>query len=383
MSMKRYALRTVLFLLPLILFAFCLLASFGTFADRKLLPGQNQFGGFGQVCCTGNPQMHNYYDDTTFYYPAGAETWGIFGQTMFAYDLRTGTCSSICKRISCTHKTADCPLHPLYQGELAPGSGYWNMIDHAFIAPVVTEKEMQIRCWDPLTDSANTIASVPRYNTVLDGRDISTEYESFFNSAMRINEDLILIGYNNEMHLCDAQFHDVYRFSSQDVMFPLITKDKLCWMEMGAALQCLDLNTGKIESNITRGLFGKKGTVSVWDSKWPYVAFAYGDEIYFPYEGAVYAFDPELRQPRKITEIDPQSEENPYACFGNGNLMYYMLHGTIHRMNLDSGAVTDLPDMPKVPAAAVRDLLLYIVPEPTGSAEDIICFDQSGKPVHS
>lgn len=379
MTMKRNAVRTVLFLLPLILCTFCLLASFGVFSDQKRQPGQNQFGGYGQISSTGNPEMHYYYDDTTFYYPASAVSWGRFGNTMYAYDFRTGTSSSICKRIFCTHQTAGCPLHPLYNGELAPGSGYWNMIDHQFVAPVVTKQEMQICFWDALSDRSQIVAAVPRYNKVTDSSDFSGTYESFFNSAMRINDNLILIGYNNEMHLCDAQFRDVFCLTSQEVLFPLVTAGKLCWLDMFCGLQCLDLKTGSIESNMTDGLFDTR--VSVWDPEWPFVAFTYGNEIYFPYAGAVYALNPDQHTARKITEIDPQTEENPYACFGSGNQMYYQKDNLVRRMDLDSGVVTDLPEMPKVPAAAVRDLLLYIKPEPTGSAEDILCFDHSGKPV--
>ena len=71
---------------------------------------------------------------------------------MFAYDLASGKSSAVCKRISCTHRTADCPLHPLYQGDSGQESGYWNLIDNRFIAPKLTKDKFLITSWDAFTD---------------------------------------------------------------------------------------------------------------------------------------------------------------------------------------------------------------------------------------
>ena len=362
----------------------CFLASFGMFSNRNRMFMQNMLGGYGQINTVGNPRYHYYYDDTNFYYPAYITSWSNFDFTMFLYDLESGQCSRVCKRISCIHKTADCPIHPLFQSDIVQSTrGEWNMIDHQFIAASLTKDFMQINCWDPVSNSITKIIDIPRYMRVSDRKDLGGQYESFFNEAMRLTDDLVLIGYNNEMYICDNQYHERFRFSCRGLRFPLVTAHRLFWLGMQNELNCIDLETGEREDNILKDCFKTRRVVSIFDYNYPFAAFTYDDKVYFPYKGMIYAFDPQEHSVCSIVQIDKLTKDDPYACFINENLLYYKQQDIIHCMNLDTGSVTVLPDMPKVPSVSVRDLFLYIRPDVTGESDDIICFDRSGKLVHT
>lgn len=360
----------------------CVLASFGIFSDSRLLPNQNQLGGFGEISAAGNPEQHYYYDDTTFYYQAGAPSWGkhTFFE-LYAYDLATGKSHSVCKRISCNHKSAACPIHRLYQNDYGEGTGYWNLIDHQFVAPHYTKNEMPVICWNPLTNTVRTAANPPRYTGVSDNEFVGN-YQNFFNQAMRLTDDLVLIGYNNEMHVCDNEFQEQFSFSAMGLGYPTVIGNRLYWLgSYTDDLRVINLETQEQEKNLLDGLFHTKKVVSLREAGWPFAAFTYRDKIYFPRRETIYAFDPAQHSVTEIAQFDKLTDEEPYACFGTEHLMYYKWEGTVRCMNLDTGAVTDLPEMPKVPCAAVHDYLLFVRPSTTGT-DDIECYDRNGKTVH-
>lgn len=254
----------ILTVLSLLLTAVCFLASFGVLSDKKQLSGQNRFGGYGQLHGTGNPTQRYYYDDTAFYYQASVPSWGRSFYELYAYDLATGESYSVCKRISCTHQTAECPLHQLHQGDRGAAVGYWDMVDTEFAAPRVTKDKMKIDLWDPLTDRTRTAVEIPRYSTVSDGGEYGGKYESFFNNALRLTDDRILIGYNNEMHIYDNGGVDLFSFKSSGLTFPMVVGQKLYWTGFYYELNSVDLYTGELENNLLDGLFDTKKIVSVW-----------------------------------------------------------------------------------------------------------------------
>ena len=361
----------------------CLLAAFGELSNDKPRPGQNQLGGYGEISFTGNPEQHYYYDDTTFYYLALAPSWDVHGfYELYAYDLATGKSYSVCKHISCNHKSAACPIHRLYQNDYGSTTGYWNLIDHEFVAPHYTKDEMPVICWEPLTNAVRTVAKPPRYSGVSDSEFVG-KYQTFFNQAMRLTDDLVVIGYNNEMHVCDNEYQEKFSFSAVGLKYPMVVGNKLYWIgPYTDDLRMLNLETQEIEKNLLNGLFHTKKVVSLQEVGWPFAAFSYQYNIYFPRKEKIYAFDTEARSVTEIAQFDKLTDEEPYACFGTENLIYYKWQGMVRCMNLDTGAVTDLPEMPKVPCAAVHDYLLFIRTETTG-ADDIECYDRSGKTVHS
>lgn len=365
----------------LLIAACCLLASFGVFSDSRRRSGKNMFGGYGQVCMTGNPMQHYYYDDTTFYYLASAPSWNshVFHE-LYAYDLAAGESYSVCKRISCDHKSAACPIHRLYQNDYGTTNGYWSMIDNEFIAPHYTKNEMPIIRWNPLTDSVQTVKNPPRYTGVSDSEFVAN-YQNWFNDAMRLTENRVLVGYNNKMYVCNNRFEEQFTFPSQGLAYPLVAGNQLFWTGDSNELNAVDLETGEVERNVLAGLFGMKKIVTVWEPGEQFAAFVYRDKIFFPRKETIYAFEPEQRSVTEIAHFDKLTDDEPYACFGTENLMYYKWEGTVRCMNLDTGAVTDLPEMPKVPCAAVHDYLLFVRRDTTGT-DDIECYDRNGKTVH-
>lgn len=358
----------------------CLPASFGLLSNEKRSQGQNMFGGYGKIHIAGNYSQHFYYDDTNFYYRAFVPTWGNSFFELYSYEFETDESYRVCKRVSCTHKNANCPVHPCYQTDNV--SGEWALIDNQFVTLKKTADELHIRLWNPLTDAYAAAIEIPRYNSVSDEQGLGGKYESFFNDAIRLNDDMILLGYNNEMHIYDNNYHEKLRFPCRGCLYPLAAGNKLFWSGMRNELNCIDLENGKIENNILDGLFDAKQTISIKEQDHPFSAFAYSNELYFPREGVIYAFNPATHSLREITEIDTLTEDDPYACFNKDNLMYYKKDGVVHTIDLDTHAVSDLPDLPKVPCAAVHDMLLFVEPETTGSA-DIECYDISGKQVHT
>ena len=185
---------------------------------------------------------------------------------------------------------------------------------------------------------------------------------------MRLTDDRILIGWNNEMHVFDSGMHDLFSFACSGLNSPLIAGRRLFWAGLTGELCCVHLDTGQTERGVLNGL-------RISDA-----AFAYGNEIFFPSGGTVCALDADTFSLRTVTAIDPPDAGNPYPLFGTENRMYYRLQGTVCCMELDTGAVTELPDMQKVPCAAVREYLLYVDPEPDGT-DDITVFDRSGREV--
>ena len=360
----------------------CLLASFGLLSNENRMPGQNMFGGYGEIHSVGNYSQHFYYDDTNFYYQAFIPTWNNSFFELYSYDFETNESYPVCKRISCSHKTANCLIHPCYQSENIPDSGVWALVDNNFISLKNIDDELQIRLWNPLTDTYGSAVEIPRFNSVSDEQGLGGKYESFFNDALRLNDDMILIGYNNEMHIYDNEYNELLRFQCRGLLYPLIAGNKLCWTGMQSELNSIDLESGKIENNLLDGLFDTKKIVSIKELNYPFSAFVYGDEIYFPRDGIIYALNLTTHSLREITQIDPLSETDPYACFGDGNLMYYKENGIVHCMNLDTLTVNDLPDLQKVPCASVHDLLLFVNPNTTGK-DDIECYDRNGKQVHT
>lgn len=368
--------RIIILCSGLIALGICLLASFGLMSDEKRMPNQNMFGGYGEIHSTSNYTQHFYYDDINFYYQAYAPTWNNSFFEMYSYDFETSESYQVCRRISCSHKTADCSISPCYQSDNYNGD--WNLVDNKFISLQKSDDELQIRLWNPLTDTYNSAIEIPRYNSVSDAQGLNGKYESFFNNALRLNDDMLLIGYNNEMHIYDNNYKEILRFSCRGLLYPLIVGNKLCWSGMQNELNSIDLKSGAIESNLLDGFFETKEIVSVREPDHPFSAFVYRDEIFFPRNNKIYAFNPMTHSLREITEIDVLSKSDPYACFGNENLMYYKKSGIVHTMNLDTLTVTDIPDLPKVPCASVRDLLLFVSPETTGK-NDIECYDIIGK----
>ena len=359
-----------------------LLAAYGFCSGDRHEPGQNQLGGYGEIQSAGNLSQQFFSDDTTFYYPAVVASWGHVCKTMFAYDLASGKSSAVCKRISCTHRTADCPLHPLYQGDAGQESGYWNLIDNRFIAPKLTKDKFLITSWDAFIDKTEIIAELPRFNKVSDSTGLGGKYESFFNDAMRVTDDLLLIGYNNEMHICDNEYNDIYRFPCSGLSYPLAAGERLFWLGMRNELNCIRFDTGELEYDLLNGVFTPGKSDTILDYAGDFCAFSYGHEIYFPHDGTICAFNAEQQSVRGIVDYDTLSDNEPYACFGDKNEMYYKWNGIVRRMNLDTGAVTDLPDLPKVPCASAREYLLFVRSDCTGEDTDILCFDKDGKPVH-
>jgi len=358
----------------------CLSASFGFLSNENRMKNQNMFGGFGEIRSVGNYSQHFYYDDTNFYYQAYVPTWNHSFFELYSYDFESGESYPVCKRISCSHKNANCSIYPCYQSDNF--NGVWSFVDNEFISLKKTNDELHIRLWNPLTDAYATTIEIPRYNSVSDEQGLGGKYESFYNDALRLNDQLILIGYNNEMHIYDNNYKEKFRFSCNGLLYPLIAGNKLCWSGMHNELNCIDLESGKIENNLLDGLLETKEIVSVKELNYPFSAFVYGDEIYFPRENKIYAFNPTSHSLREITQIDPLSEIDPYACFGNENLMYYKKNGIVHCMDLDTLAVNDLPDLPKVPCASVNNLLMFVNPDAAGT-NDIECYDISGKQVHT
>lgn len=356
-------------------------ASFGLLTNEKRMQDQNMFGGYCEIRSVGNYTQHFYYDDTNFYYQAYVPTWNHSFSELYSYDFEAGESYRVCKRSSCSHKTANCPIHPCYQGDAAYG-GVWALVDNNFISLKNSDDEMQIRLWDPLTDEYASAIEIPRYNSVSDEQGLGGKYESFFNDALRLNDDTILIGYNNEMHIYDNDYREILRFPCRGLLYPMLTGKKLCWTGMQNELNSIDLESGKIENNLLDGFFDTKQVVSIRDFDYPFAAFTYGDEIYFPREGTIYAFDTSTHSLRDITDIDPLSEADPYACFMDGNIMYFKKNGIVHTMDLDTLTVTDLPNFPKVPCASVHDLLLFVNPNTNGT-DDIECYDRNGKQVHT
>ncbi len=369
--------RMMIPLLAAVLCAGCMLASFGALSDDRRQPGQNAFGGFGQIHSTGNPANRFYYDDTAFYYPVSDVSWDAYStltRTVYAYDFASGQSSAVCKRISCTHETAACALHPLYQS--GDPKGCWNLIDSAFIAPHRTKSSLQIIRWEPLTDCTEVILELPPYLTLSDSEGLTGRYESFFNEALRLTDDRILIGWNNEMHVFDSDMHDLFSFPGSGLTYPLIAGRRLFWLGLSGDLRCVHLDTGKTETGILTGL----PVSGITEAGFPDSAFAYGNELFFAQGGTVYALDADTFALRTVTATDPPDAENPYALFGTENRMYYRSNGTVCCIDIDTGAVTALPDMEKVPCAAVREYLLYLDPEPDGT-DDITVFDRSGRAV--
>lgn len=364
----------------LIALCVCLSASFGLLTNEKRMQNQNKFGGYGEIHSTGNFTQHFYYDDTNFYYQAAVPTWGNSFFELYAYDFEATESYRVCKRISCLHKTADCPIHPCYQGDNISPTGVWNLVDNMFISLRNSNDEVHIRLWNPLTDTYDSVVEIPRYNSVSDEQGLGGKYESFFNDALRLNDDLLLIGYNNEMHIYDNQYRERLRFSCNGLLYPLIAGGKLCWTGMQNELNSIDLESGIIEKNLLDGFFDTDKIVSIREFEQSFAAFAYGDEIYFPREGMIYAFNPSTHSLREITEIDPLTEADPYACFGDGKLMYFKKNGVVHTMDLDTLAVTDLPNLTKVPCASVHDFLLFVNPDTTGT-NDVECYDKNGNQV--
>lgn len=358
-----------------------LLAAYGFGSGMQHAPEQNQFGGYGEIRSAGNLSQQYFCDDTTFYYPAVVASWGHVCTTMFACDLASGKCSSICKRISCTHRTADCPLHPLYQGPSSQESGYWNLIDNHFIAPKLTKDKFLITGWNAFTDKSEIIAELPRFNQVSDSAGLSGKYESFFNDAMRVTEDLLLIGYNNQMHIYDNTYRELYRFPCSGLLYPLVTGNRLFWLGMSNELNSIRLDTGELEYDLLKGVFSPERSDTILDSSGNFCAFSYENEIYFPHDCMIYAFDAEQHSVREIAQFDALTEDEPYACFGNENQMYYKCDGVVRCMNLEKGTVTSLPDLPKVPCAAAGNYLLFVRSNCTGEDADIACYDKDGKPV--
>ena len=101
----------------LIALGICLSASFGLMSDEKRMPNQNMFGGYGEIHSTSNYTQHFYYDDTNFYYQAYAPTWNNSFFEMYSYDFETSESYQVCRRISCSHKTANCSISPCYQSD--------------------------------------------------------------------------------------------------------------------------------------------------------------------------------------------------------------------------------------------------------------------------
>lgn len=301
----------------------CLLASFGLLSNENRMPGQNMFGGYGEIHSVGNYSQRFYYDDTNFYYQAFIPTWNNSFFELYSYNFESGESYPVCKRISCSHKNANCHIHPCYQSENIPDSGVWALVDNNFISLKNIDDELQIRLWDPITDTYGSAVEIPRFNSVSDEQGLGGKYESFFNDALRLNDDMILIGYNNEMHIYDNEYNELLRFQCRGLLYPLIAGNKLCWTGMQNELNSIDLESGKIEKNLLDGFFDTNQIVSIQDFNYPFAAFAYRDEIYFPREGKIYAFNTTTHSLRDITEIDSLSETDPYACFGDGNLMYF------------------------------------------------------------
>lgn len=360
----------------------CLSASFGFLSNENRMNNQNMFGGFGEIRSVGNYSQHFYYDDINFYYQAYVPTWNNSFFELYSYNFESGESYPVCKRISCSHKNANCHIHPCYQTEKIPDSGEWNLVDNQFISLKNSDDELIIQLWNPLTDTYASAIDVPRYNSISDAQGFEGKYESFYNDALRLNDELILIGYNNEMHIYDNNYREMFRFSCRGLLYPLIADNKLCWTGMQSELNSIDLESGKIENNLLDELFETEKIVSVKELDYPFSAFVYRDEIYFPRDGIIYAFNLTTHSLREITQIDPLSETDPYACFGDGNLMYYKENGIVHAVNLDTLTVNDLPDLPKVPCASVHDLLLFVNPDTTGK-NDIECYGISGKQVHT
>lgn len=356
----------------------CLSASFGLLSDEKRMPNQNMFGGYGEIYSTGNYTQHFYYDDTNFYYRAYVPTWNRSFFEMYSYDFETSESYPICRRISCSHKTEDCSISPCYQSDNYNGN--LNIIDNKFISLKKTDDELKVRLWNPLDNTYKSAIEIPRYNSVSDAQGLNGKYESFFNDALRLNDDMLLIGYNNEMRIYDNNYREMFRFSCRGLLYPMIAGNKFCWSGMQNELNSIDLESGVVEKNLLDGLFETKEIVSISDFDYPFSAFTYKDEIYFPRNNIIYAFNPTTHILREITEIDPLSASDPYACFGDGNLMYYKKNGIVHTMNLDTLTITDITDLPKVPCASVHDLLLFVSPETTGK-NDIECYDIRGKQV--
>lgn len=374
MDMKRYG-SLIITSISILILMISIMASLGAISDEKRKSGQNVFGGFGAIAQAGNPSQHYYYDDTSFYYFSNVPTWGHSFHELYTYNFSTGESSRVCKRVSCTHQSGSCPLHPLFQGENTDPNGIWSMIDHSFISLSAHGKIMKISLWNPFTDQYRAALNIPRYDSISDNQGMGAEYASFFNDALRITDDIILIGYNNEMHLFDNTFHELFYFPCSGLLYPIVTANRLFWLGMQNELNCVHLDTGEVETNMLKGLFDSEhnDVISVLESQQEFAAFAYNDEIYFPHNGVIYAFHPGAHSVREITEIDPLTAEDPYACFGTDALMFYKLNGSVQCMNLDTGAVNATPELTKVPCAAVREYLLFIAPDRT-SADAIICW---------
>lgn len=362
------------------LFVFCLLSSFGTFSGRRTAAGQNRFGGFGEISETGCRSLRFYYDDTSFYYIANIPSFQYDTSALYRYDLKTGQASAVCQRVCCSHHSTDCPLYPLTQNASLELMSY---ADHGFITSFKTEDLFQIFFWDPLTDSRKLLLDLPYYQAVSDSAGLGGKYATYMNdgTAMRLRDDLLMIGYNGEMHLYDSEMHDRGYFIANDMYNPLLTGESLCWLDMNGNVCCYSLTTGKTQRNVLKGLLPSRKKTSVLYYDYPFVWYAYAGNVYFPYKEAIYAYDPAAGTLTEITKTDKLSKESPYACLLTDNRLYYHLDGIVRCMDLDDGSVTELPALPQVPAAAVRDLLLTVPAAPSGESGEIGLYDRNGKAV--
>ena len=71
---------------------------------------------------------------------------------------------------------------------------------------------------------------------------------------MRVTDDLLLIGYNNEMHICDNAYNEIYRFPCSGLSYPLVAGERLFWLGLRNELNCIRLDTGELEYDLLGGV---------------------------------------------------------------------------------------------------------------------------------
>lgn len=356
-----------------------LLAGTGIFSTKKLLPGQNRFGGCGTVYAASIQYPSAFYDDTNFYYMANSPTWEWRFSELYAYNPEKESCTRVCDRVSCTHKEGACSLNPLYQN-----NGYdlnCSEMDGLLYATRETSKHLILFSWNPLTNETKDVASYPVSETIEDSSGMTSERMLTLGCIRRLNADQIMMLRNEELYICDNNFQDLKHFPARNAMFFLQTDDILYWTSLGSGLFCYHMDTGELEADILTTVLNAKRMVVI-SGGGHFTAFTYKDLLYFPYNNAVYSYNGKTKEAVEVTKTDDCSDANPYPCFGDGSSLYYMLDGKVRRMNLDTKETEELPELPHVPASRFKDYLLVMKDMPDGNSDDIRCYDLNGKAVN-
>lgn len=370
--MKRILLISLCFLF-LAACVFSYLAGSGMLADQARIPEQNKFGGIGNICKIDNPGISYAQDNTRLYYSGFSSMWNEGVHELCWYDPASDTAGKVCSKPSCSHKTADCPLYLMYQAQ--EGFNFsLTVVDHEQFYASYTKDKMLVCSWNPLTDEKQTVLTLPRYLERNDSAGMEASEESYFETAVRINEDEYLILCNHSAYLVDNQYNVVSVFPLNSLNNFTRTAHAVFWSDVGG-MNCYYPETGQLKSNVLQELL---------HCNYQYCAdgFGYGNLLYFVYDSAVRTYDPESRTVRAVTNADSDRDTKQGVCRRIGSDMYYYLNGNVHRMNLQTKADEEMPEMPELPLTELNGFLIVSSGEmPKGLPSDFLRFYLNGKAV--